>query len=62
MDADADLIIFDAAKIIDRATFTDAAKFSSGIEYTLIHGVAVVKNGKFQKNIFPGKAARGKIR
>ena len=60
--ADADLIIFDAAKIIDRATFTDAAKFSSGIKYTLIHGVPVVKGGKFQKNVFPGKAARGKIR
>ena len=60
--ADADLIIFDAAKIIDHATFTDAAKFSSGIKYTLIHGVPVVKNGKFQKDVFPGKAARGTIR
>ena len=60
--ADADLIIFDAPKIIDHATFTDAAKFSSGIRYTLIHGVPVVKNGKFQKGVFPGKAARGTIR
>ncbi|MCH2379625.1 MAG: amidohydrolase family protein [Pedosphaera sp.] len=60
--ADADLIVFDDAKIIDHATFTDAAKFSSGIKYTLIHGVAVVKDGKFQKDLFPGKAARGAIR
>ena len=60
--ADADLIVFDATKIIDHATFTDAAKFSSGIKYTLIHGVPVVKNGKFQKDAFPGKAARGTIR
>ncbi|MBC8326934.1 MAG: amidohydrolase family protein [Verrucomicrobia subdivision 3 bacterium] len=60
--ADADIIIFDASKIIDNATFTDAAKHSSGIKYTLIHGVPVVKNGAFQKNVFPGKAARGAIR
>ena len=60
--ADADLIVFNAAKIIDHATFTDAAKFSSGIQYTLIHGVPVVKNGKFQKAVFPGKAARGTVR
>ncbi len=60
--ADADIIIFDAAKIIDNATFTDAARFSSGIKYTLIHGVPVVKDGKFQKDTFPGQAARGLVR
>ena len=56
--ADADLIVFDAGKIIDHSTFTDAAQYSSGIKYTLVNGVAVVKEGKFLKNIFPGKAAR----
>ena len=60
--ADADLIVFDAGKIIDHSTFTNAAQYSSGIKYTLINGVAVVKNGKFQKNTFPGKAARGQVR
>ena len=59
---DADIIIFDADKIIDKATFKDAAQFSSGIHYTLVHGVPVVKNGKFQKNVFPGQAARGTIK
>ena len=61
MGADADLIVFDAGKIIDNSTFTNASQFSSGIHYTLVNGVAVVKDGKFQKNIFPGKAARGQI-
>ena len=60
--ADADLIVFDAGKIIDHSTFTKASVFSSGIHYTLIHGVAVVKGGKFQKGVFPGKAARGAVR
>ena len=60
--ADADIIIFDAGKIIDKATFKDAAQFSSGFHYTLVHGVPVVKNGKFQKNVFPGQAARGTIK
>jgi dihydroorotase len=60
--ADADLIVFDAGKIIDNSTFTNASQFSSGIKYTLVNGVAVVKDGKFLKNIFPGKAARGSVR
>ncbi len=60
--ADADLIVFDAKTIIDKSTFTNAAQYSSGIKYTLVNGVAIVKDGKFQKNIFPGKAARGQIR
>ncbi|MBL67254.1 MAG: D-glutamate deacylase [Verrucomicrobiales bacterium] len=60
--ADADIIIFNAAKIIDQATFKDAAQFSTGIRYTLVHGVPIVKEGNFQKDIFPGKAARGTIR
>ena len=59
---DADLIVFDAGKIIDHSTFTNAAQYSRGIEYTLINGVAVVKEGRFQKNIFPGRAARGQVR
>jgi len=54
--------VFDAEKIIDHSTFTNAAQYSSGIKHTLINGVAVVKNGKFQKNTFPGKAARGLVR
>ncbi len=60
--ADTDIIIFAASKVIDKATFKDAAQFSTGIQYTLVHGVPVVKNGVFQKNSFPGKAARGTIR
>jgi len=60
--ADADLIVFDAKTIIDKSTFTNAAQYSSGIKFTLVNGVAIVKNGEFQKNIFPGKAARGQIR
>ena len=62
MGADADLIVFDAKAIIDKSTFTKADQYSSGIKYTLVNGVAVVKEGKFLKNIFPGKAARGPIR
>ena len=60
--ADADLIIFDAKTIIDKSTFTNAAQYSSGIKYTLVNGVAVVKDGQFQKDTFPGRSARGQIR
>ncbi len=60
--ADADLIVFDAKTIIDKSTFTNADQYSTGIKYTLVNGVPVVKNGRFQKNTFPGMAARGQIR
>ena len=60
--ADADLTIFDPEQIIDQATYEEPAKYSNGIEYVLVNGVVVVKNGYLQEELFPGKAVRGTIR
>ena len=57
--ADADLTIFDPAKVIDKSTFEEPAKYSEGINHVLIGGVFVVKDGKLVAEGNPGKAIRG---
>jgi N-acyl-D-aspartate/D-glutamate deacylase len=58
--ADADLTIFDAARVTDTSTFREPAKYSAGIEFVLVGGVSVVKGGKLQEASAPGMAVRAK--
>lgn len=58
---DADITVFDAARVIDRATFENPAQFSEGIPYVLVNGVFVVKNGELQQDVKPGLAVRRKV-
>ena len=60
--ADADITIFDPEQIIDQATYEEPAKYSTGIEYVLVNGTVIVKDGELQKNIYPGKSVRGLIK
>jgi dihydroorotase len=41
----ADVTIFDAATVIDRSTYTDAAVASAGIVHVVVNGVPVVRQG-----------------
>ena len=59
--AEADITMFDPGRVIDKATFEEPLQYSEGIEFVLVNGVPVVKNGKLVDNIFPGKAARAPI-
>jgi dihydroorotase len=56
--SDADVTIFDAAHIIDRATYREPSLPSEGIRYVLVNGVPVVRMGKFVTGIAPGRAVR----
>ncbi len=56
--ADADLTVFDAAHVTDKATYENPAQYSEGIPYVLVNGVVVVDNGKFADGVFPGQAVR----
>ena len=56
--ADADLTIFDAATVIDRATYTEPALPSEGILYVLVNGEPVVKGGSLAPDSRPGRAVR----
>ncbi len=42
----ADLVVFDAAKVTDKATFQNPHQFSEGFEFVLINGKLAVDNGK----------------
>jgi N-acyl-D-aspartate/D-glutamate deacylase len=59
---DADLTIFNPNTVIDKATFEEGLKFSEGIEYVMVNGVVVLKNGKTVPNVFPGQAVYGKFK
>ncbi len=56
--ADADLTIFDAARVIDRATYREPSLPSEGIQHVLVNGVPVVRAGKFVSGVAPGRAVR----
>ncbi len=56
--ADADLAIFDAQTVIDRATFQEPARAATGMRYVIVNGVVVVKDGELQANVYPGGPIR----
>jgi len=60
--ADADITIFNPNTIIDKATFEKGLEFSAGIEYVMVNGSFVLKNGKTVSNVFPGQAVYGKFK
>lgn len=56
--ADADITVFDPARVIDRATFENPAQYSDGIPYVLVNGASVVKDGALQSGVLPGRGVR----
>jgi N-acyl-D-aspartate/D-glutamate deacylase len=56
--ADADLAVFDPARVTDRATFENAAQYSEGMVYVLVNGVPVVRNGSLVDGVAPGRGLR----
>jgi dihydroorotase len=56
--ADADLTVFDAARVLDRATYEKPAQFSEGIRHVLVGGTFVVRNEQLVPNVAPGRAIR----
>jgi dihydroorotase len=59
--ADADLVLFDPARVADRATFREPALQPAGIEYVLVGGVPVVEAGKLREGVRPGRAIRAPL-
>lgn len=56
--ADADLTVFDPARVIDRATFAEPARPSAGIPFVLVNGQFVVRDGNLVEGVMPGRAVR----
>ena len=59
--ADADITVFDPATVVDKATYEEPLQYSEGIQFVLVNGTLVVKDGKLVEGVFPGRAARAPI-
>jgi len=59
--SDADITIFDANRVVDRATFEKPLQYSDGIQFVLVNGVPVVNDGKLVTGVLPGRAARAPL-
>lgn len=59
--ADADITVFDPNRVIDKATYEGPLQYSEGIQFVLVNGVLVVKDGQLVDGIFPGRGARAPI-
>jgi hypothetical protein len=57
--ADADIVVFDANTITDRATFEKPMEPSVGVRYLVVGGTLVVDEGKLVPDVFPGRAILG---
>ena len=59
--ADADLVVFDPATVIDRSTFERPAQYSAGIVHVLVNGTFVVRDSSIVAGVAPGRAIRGPL-
>ncbi len=56
--ADADITVFDPARVIDKATFEKPDQYSEGITHVMVNGVLVVRDGKLVEGVKPGSAIK----
>jgi N-acyl-D-aspartate/D-glutamate deacylase len=59
--ADADITVFDANRVLDKATYEKPLQYSEGIQFVFVNGVAVVQDGQLVDGVFPGRAARAPL-
>ena len=59
--ADADITIFDAARVADRSTYREPSLSPVGIQHVIVNGVSVVANARAVEGIAPGKAVRAPV-
>jgi len=54
----ADITIFDANTVIDRATYLNSGQYSEGVHYVLVNGTVVLDGGEFVAGAAPGRPIR----
>jgi len=54
----ADVVVFDAARIQDHATYEKPHQYATGMRHVFVNGVQVLKNGE-HTGAFPGRVVRG---
>jgi dihydroorotase len=58
--SDADITVFDPARILDTATFEEDLSPSVGVSHVLVNGVFVVRDGENVEGARPGRAVVGR--
>jgi dihydroorotase len=58
--ADADIVIFDASRVVDKATYELPGQYSQGIQYSIVNGIIVVRNGTIIEGVRPGRPLRAR--
>jgi hypothetical protein len=56
--ADADVVVFDAERVTDQATYEASTRPSTGITHVLVDGTFVVRDAELVPDAFPGRAVR----
>jgi N-acyl-D-aspartate/D-glutamate deacylase len=57
----ADIVVFDAERVRDVATYEDQARYSEGMRYVLVGGEPVVGEGQVIEGATPGRPVRAPI-
>lgn len=57
--ADADVVVFDAQTISDRATFDKPMEPSVGVQYLVVGGTVLIDDAKLVPDVYPGRAILG---
>ena len=55
----ADVVVFDSARVRERATFAEPHQYADGFEAVLVNGVVVFERG--ERAELPGKVIRGSL-
>jgi len=59
--ADADITVFDPGRVIDTATFEEDLSKAEGVQYVLVNGVLVVRDGATVEDVLPGRPVLGRL-
>ena len=59
---DADLVVFDEARVTDQATYVASTRPSSGIAHVIVGGTFVVRGGDLVQDALPGRPVRASPR
>ncbi|WP_432979537.1 amidohydrolase family protein [Dactylosporangium sp. CA-233914] len=56
---DADVVVFDAERVTDAATYQHSVRPSTGFAHVIVNGESVVSDGRLQEHVLPGRPVRG---
>jgi Amidohydrolase family len=59
---DADLVVFDADTVGEQATYDDPRRPSRGMRHVLVGGTPLVRDGRLDTTVLPGRPLRGRGR